>query len=85
MVRIDPNNTTAVANRLKRAQGQLGGVLAMLESGRECEDIVTQLAAVSKAVDRAAYTLIAQGMRQCLQDGDEVDSTKLEKVLLSLA
>lgn len=85
MVRIDPNSTTAVANRLKRAQGQLGGVLSMLESGRECEDIVTQLAAVSKAVDRAAYTLIAAGMRQCLQEGDEVDSAKLEKVLLSLA
>ncbi|WP_168582473.1 metal-sensitive transcriptional regulator [Gephyromycinifex aptenodytis] len=85
MVQIDPASTTAVANRLKRAQGQLGGILAMIESGRECEDIVTQLAAVSKAVDRAAFTLIAQGMRQCVQAGDDLDTTKLEKVFLSLA
>lgn len=85
MVRIDPADTTGVANRLKRAQGQIGGVLAMLEDGRECEDVVTQLAAVSKAVDRAAFALIAQGMRQCLQEGDDLDSARLEKVFLSLA
>jgi DNA-binding FrmR family transcriptional regulator len=42
-----------VINRIKRAQGQLAGVLRMLEEGRECEDVVTQLAAVSRALDKA--------------------------------
>lgn len=72
-------------NRLRRAQGQLAAVVRMLEEGRECEDVVTQLAAVSKALDRAGFTLVATGMRQCLAVGDEVDSAKLERMFLSLA
>ncbi|WP_162873132.1 metal-sensitive transcriptional regulator [Austwickia chelonae] len=76
-----------VVNRLRRAQGQLGGVLAMIEDGRECEDVVTQLAAVSKAVDRAAYSIIATTLRRCIDAGDEesLDAKRLEKIFLSLA
>ena len=44
---LDPAGMTPVINRIKRAQGQLAGVLRLLEEGRECEDVVTQLAAVS--------------------------------------
>ena len=72
-------------NRLRRAQGQLAAVIRMLEDGQECEDVVTQLAAVSKALDRAGFALVAAGMKQCLAAGDEVDSAKLERVFLSLA
>ena len=50
---LDPQDMVAVINRIKRAQGQLAGVLRMLEEGRDCEDVVTQPAAVSKALDRA--------------------------------
>ena len=57
MVSLDPTDMAPVVNRLRRAQGQLGGVLAMIDDGRECEDVVTQLAAVSKAIDRAAYSM----------------------------
>lgn len=77
-----------VVNRLKRAQGQLAGVLRMLEDGRECEDVVTQLAAVSKALDRAGFAIVASGLQQCLTSGDELDSVdvkKMEKLFLSLA
>ena len=85
-----------VVNRLKRAQGQLSGVLRMLEEGRDCEDVVTQLAAVSRALDRAGFAIVASGMRQCLTDepGAEerpgvdaarADVAKLEKLFLTLA
>ncbi len=77
-----------VINRIKRAQGQLGGVLRMLEEGRECEDVVTQLAAVSRALDRAGFAIVATGLRQCLMDGEDVDDLdvkKMEKLFLSLA
>ena len=47
---LDPDEMQAVVKRLKRAQGQIGGVLKMIDEGRECQDIVTQLAAVSKAL-----------------------------------
>ncbi len=87
MVQLNKSELTPVVNRLRRAQGQLGGVLAMIEDGRECEDVVTQLAAVSKAIDRAAFTIVAQSLRQCIAEGDdaEVDTKRLEKVFLSLA
>ena len=85
---LNPSELTPVINRLKRAQGQLAGVLRMLEEGKDCADVVTQLSAVSKALDRAGFAIIASGMRQCLveSDGEEtLDVKKLEKLFLSLA
>lgn len=85
---LDPTEMTPVINRIKRARGQLDGVLRMLEAGRDCEDVVTQLAAVSRALDRAGFAIIATGLQQCLADGDGVDSVdvkKMEKLFLSLA
>jgi DNA-binding FrmR family transcriptional regulator len=79
---------TPVVNRLKRAQGQLAGVLRMIDEGRECEDVVTQLAAVSRALDRAGFAIVASGLRQCLSEegGDEtMDVATLEKLFLALA
>jgi DNA-binding FrmR family transcriptional regulator len=87
-MQLDPDDMTPVINRIKRAQGQLAGVLRMLEEGRECEDVVTQLAAVSRALDRAGFAIVATGLQQCLTHGDELDSLdvkKMEKLFLSLA
>ncbi|WP_373412850.1 metal-sensitive transcriptional regulator [Streptomyces sp. NRRL B-24572] len=77
-----------VLNRLKRAQGQLAAVIAMVESGRDCEEVVTQLAAVSRALDRAGFKIVAGGMCQCLADGSEnppMTQDQLEKLFLALA
>ncbi len=85
---LDPAGMTPVINRIKRAQGQLAGVLRLLEEGRDCEDVVTQLAAVSKALDRAGFAIVASGLQQCLTSGDTADSLdvkKMEKLFLSLA
>ncbi len=85
---LDPAGMTPVINRIKRAQGQLAGVLRLIEEGRDCEDVVTQLAAVSKALDRAGFAIVATGLQQCLTSGDELDSVdvkKMEKLFLSLA
>ena len=85
---LDTQDMGKVINRLKRAQGQLAGVVRMLEDGRDCEDVVTQLSAVSKALDRAGFAIIASGMRQCLTESDgqsDVDVQKLQKLFLSLA
>ena len=81
---LDPEDLTAVVARLKRAQGQLGGVIRMIEEGRDCRDIVTQVAAVSKAVDRAGFSLIATGLEQCMREGT-ADVAEMEKLFLSLA
>ncbi|MCB0879862.1 MAG: metal-sensitive transcriptional regulator [Thermoleophilia bacterium] len=85
-MQLNPDEIQPIVNRLKRAHGQLAGVLRMLEDGRECEDVVMQLSAVSKAVDRAGFGLVAAGLRQNLvEDGSAPELAKLEKLFLSLA
>ena len=86
MRQVDEQATRQVVNRLRRAQGQLNAVIGMVEQGRECEEIVTQLAAVSKAIDRAGFKILAAGLKECLvDDPDSGDTAKLEKLFMSLA
>lgn len=80
----------SVLNRLRRAQGQLTGIIRMIEEGRDCEDVITQMAAVSRALDRAGFAIIATGLQQCMADGAEPADqdqmrARLEKLFLSLA
>ncbi len=84
---LDQDEMKAVVKRLNRAQGQIGGIVRMIEDGRDCQDIVTQLAAVSKALDRAGFAVIALGLRQCLADPDnnEMDVDTMQRLFLSLA
>jgi DNA-binding FrmR family transcriptional regulator len=86
-VQLERETVTPVVNRIKRAQGQLAGVLKMLEEGRDCTDIVTQLAAASRALDKAGFALIAAGLDQALSTGDAggLDKARLEKAFMSLA
>lgn len=79
----------AVVNRLKRAQGQLSGVLRMIEEGREVDQIVHQLKAVSSAIDRAGFAILVSELR-CARDDEgapdhEAHVAHLEKLFLSLA
>lgn len=86
----DQESMTVVLNRLRRAHGQLAGVISMIEQGRDCKDVVTQLAAVSRALDRTGFKIVATGLRQCIS-GEEVENAEpmteeqLEKLFLALA
>ncbi|MBG6218767.1 DNA-binding FrmR family transcriptional regulator [Arthrobacter sp. CAN_A6] len=85
-MQLDSTELTPVINRLKRAQGQLAAVTRMMEEGRDCKDVITQLAAVSKALDRAGFAIIATGLQQCItQEDASMDKKDLEKLFLSLA
>lgn len=84
----DEEQLEAIAKRVKRAQGQLGAVVRMLEEGRNCEEIVTQMSAVSKAVNTAAFTLISASLKECLIEGKNNQaevSAQLQKLFLTLA
>lgn len=86
MVELKPEDMTPVLNRLRRAQGQLAAVVRMIEEGKDCSAVVTQLSAVSKAIDRAGFAIISSGLEECFRAGsDEVDRKQLEKLFLSLA
>lgn len=87
---VDERNVAEILNRLRRAQGQLGGVISMVEQGRDCKDVVIQLAAVSKALDRAGFKLVACGLRECAKGDQAADATalteaELEKLFLILS
>ncbi|GAB2811669.1 hypothetical protein GCM10022221_06430 [Actinocorallia aurea] len=88
-MKVQEEAVAAVLNRLRRAQGQLAGIITMIDDGRDCADVVTQLAAVSRAIDRAGFKIVASGMRQCLAGGEGDSSSmteeELEKLFLALA
>ncbi|MER6117564.1 metal-sensitive transcriptional regulator [Streptomyces sp. NPDC001743] len=80
----------SVLPRLRRAPGQLTGI-RMIEEGRECEGVVTQMAAVSRALDREGAAIIATARRPRVADGggEPADRdrrrARLEKLFLSPA
>ena len=86
----DEDAIAAVLNRLRRAQGQLAGVISMIEQGRDCKDVVTQLAAVSRALDRAGFKIVASGLEQCISaknagEDQTANLEQMEKLFMSLA
>lgn len=79
-----------VVNRLKRARGQLSAVIDAMEADADCRDVVIQLAAVGKAIDRAGFAVISTALRQCVSDGEDAEDgapsmAELEKLFLTLA
>ena len=80
-----------ILNRLRRAQGQLGAVISMVEQGKDCRSVVTQLSAVSSALDKAGFSIIATAMKECVsEDGSrtaegDLSVEDLEKLFLSLS
>lgn len=89
-MQIEQDTVDEVVRRLRRAEGQIRGVIAMLQEGRDCADVVTQLAAASRALDRAGFKIVASGLQQCLTAKDSgqdqtADLEQMEKLFLSLA
>ncbi len=87
---LDPDVLEGVVKRLRRVQGQIGGVVRMIDEGRDCADVLIQLAAASRALNRASFKLVATGLRECaLNPGAEPagmpSAEELERLFLSLA
>jgi DNA-binding FrmR family transcriptional regulator len=81
-----------ILNRLRRAGGQLTAVIAAVENGGSCREVVTQLAAVSSALDRAGFAIVSTAMKDCLTDersdadaAEGLTAEELEKLFLMLA
>lgn len=58
--------TDMIKNRLKRAEGQIRGVLRMIDEEKECRELITQLSAIRSAVDRSIALLVATNLEQCI-------------------
>lgn len=88
-MQVDESTAADVVKRLHRIEGQVTGIARMIEDGRDCEEVVMQLAAASKALSRAGFKIVASGLRQCLEEeagtAQAVDQARMEKLFLSLA
>jgi DNA-binding FrmR family transcriptional regulator len=88
-----PPELRRLANRLKRARGQLSAVVDAVESGADCRAVITQLAAVRGALDHAGFELISRAMRDCASaavggsepTGDAPTMEELRRLFLTLA
>jgi DNA-binding FrmR family transcriptional regulator len=83
---LEDDAAASAIRRLRRVEGQVAGIIRMLESGRDCKDVVTQVAAASKGLDKAGFAIVAAGLKQCMAEpGNDVDERELERLFLSLS
>ena len=85
-MKIESSELKEARDRLMRVQGQIGGIVKMIDEGRDCTDLLTQLAAANTALTRAGFSIISTGMQHCGQDEAGTSNRKaLEKAFMSLA
>lgn len=77
-----------VQKRLRRLEGQVRGLQKMLDEGKDCREVVTQLSAAQSALDRIAYRLISAAMRHCVTEPDHtggMTAEDLERLFLKIS
>ena len=89
-MKIEDTVKTDLHTRLRRIEGQVRGIQNMLEEQRECRDIVTQIAAVTKAMEQVGFRMLASGLTNCLQNPEESAAAgysldDVEKMFLKLS
>jgi len=65
-----------IVNRLRRIEGQVRGLVEMVDSGRSCEDIAQQMSAARKAMDKAFYRMMACSMLEAVTNGDSIEGVE---------
>jgi len=66
-----------IINRLKRLEGQIRGLQAMIDSGQECEAVLTQIMAAKSALNQVGMLIIGHAMKQCLIQEEVTDRDEL--------
>ncbi len=75
-----------IKNRVKRIEGQLRGILKMMEDESDCKSVVTQLSAARSALDRTIGVIVSANLVECMNEAeqDNVDTDKLVKEAVDL-
>ncbi|PPA70943.1 metal-sensitive transcriptional regulator [Jeotgalibacillus proteolyticus] len=80
------NYDDKVKNRVKRIEGQLKGILRMMEEGQDCREVITQLSATRTAIDRTMGVIVSSNLVECVrkanEDGEDTDALVQEAVNL---
>lgn len=66
-----------ILNRLRRLEGQIRGLQSMIESGKDCEDVLTQVMAAKSALNQVGLHVIGHSMKRCMLDKDEKSRDEL--------
>ncbi|MFZ0370166.1 MAG: metal-sensitive transcriptional regulator [Halobacillus sp.] len=66
----------AMKNRVKRLEGQLRGVLRMMEENKDCKDVITQLSASRSAIDRTIGLVVSSNLVECIQESSDNQNTE---------
>lgn len=73
-----------IVNRMRRIEGQVRGLIKMMEEEKDCRDVITQISAVRGAIDRTAALIVTKNLEQCIRDekehGDNADELIQEAV-----
>ena len=89
-MQIEEEVIAELRTRLRRIEGQVRGIQAMLDDGRECRDVVTQIAAATKALEQVGFRMLASGLASCLENpkksaAEGYSLADVEKLFLKLA
>ncbi|MFS0643593.1 metal-sensitive transcriptional regulator [Siminovitchia sp. 179-K 8D1 HS] len=68
-------------NRVKRIEGQLRGILRMMEEGKDCKDVITQLSASRAAIDRTIGVIVSQNLVECVKQAEAEGTKKTEDLV----
>lgn len=75
----DPDVLEEALVRLAKIEGQVAGIARMLREERDCREVIGQIAAAGRALDRVGYRLVASGLRRCVSDGEEAGGATAEE------
>ncbi|MCU6797666.1 MULTISPECIES: metal-sensitive transcriptional regulator [Paenibacillus] len=83
---MEYNYTEDMKKRLRRIEGQVRGVLRLMEEGKTCKEVVSQLSAVRNASDKALAQIVAVNLQQCLLEEQAAgrDTSKLVQEAVEL-
>lgn len=68
---MDYSYSDKVKNRLKRVEGQVRGILRMMDQEKSCKEVITQLSAARTALDRSIAVIVAENLKMCVQENLE--------------
>ncbi|TMU87331.1 metal-sensitive transcriptional regulator [Bacillus sp. BHET2] len=69
-----------IKNRIKRVEGQLRGIVRMMDQGDDCKDVITQLSAAKTALDRSVGLIVSMNLVECVKDSQETGENTEELV-----
>lgn len=89
-MKLPDETVSELLRRLRKIEGQVRGIQSMLSDQRECADVVTQIAAASKALEQVGFKLVASGLTYCLTHPEAAadagyDVDRVEKMFMKIS